>query len=254
MPQLKDLFVTYKGLVPKKKEEAKEEPNYSRWHNIISLLDRYKSPVQEEQPVEEPQAEEPQIEEIPVYQQPKSKYGKMADYSDSKKVFNTAFKFFSDKGLTFEQIAGLLGNLFAESSLNPRASNLSEKRAGYSGFGRGIAQWSNSRVQDFETYTGTKLENSTLDQQFNFIWYELQQRPELMRQLQYAETPEEAADLIYRGYENGSTAALATPDQLTETYSRAWENLEDYPTYNYYDQLSIRQKHARRALDLLYRE
>jgi hypothetical protein len=47
--------------------------------------------------------------------------------------------YFLNKGLTTEQASGIIGNLIAESNLDPAAINKAEKKKGYKGYGRGIA-------------------------------------------------------------------------------------------------------------------
>ena len=171
--------------------------------------------------------------------------------SSNDSAVKTAINYFVAKGLTPEQASGFVGNFLSESGLKTDAVNQDEKKKGYSGYGRGIAQWSNERVQEFERVIGKRIEDSSLSEQLDFVWYELEKRPELMRQLKLAKTSDESADLVHRGYENGSSNALATPEQLTRIYSRAWDRL-GYRKYNYQDDLRIRQDRARKTLNEYY--
>lgn len=161
----------------------------------------------------------------------------------------TAMSYFINQGLTPEQAAGFVGNFLTESGLRTSAVNKDEKNKGYSGYGRGIAQWSNSRINQFENYIGKNIEKSTLEEQLKFVWKEVEERPELMKQLRQATSSDQAADLVHRGYENGSRTALATPEQLTKIYSSAWAKL-GYSSYNYQKSLQRRQNDARRALNI----
>lgn len=164
----------------------------------------------------------------------------------------TMFKYFKDKGLSDYAIAGIIGNFMAESGLNPQAVNEGERKANYKGFGRGLAQWSNERVDNFRQLVGKEIEESTLLDQLDFVWFELQQRSNLLNQLQNATNATDAADLIYRGYENGSLDNLATPEQMNNTYKKAWRNLGIPREYDYNTETLIRQKRANKVLDDYY--
>lgn len=84
-----------------------------------------------------------------------------------------AMKYFMGKGLSPEQAAAVVGNLQQESGkdLNPSA-------VGDGGAAYGIAQWnkdgSPDRVANFERVTGTRLQDSTFEQQLDFVWYEME--------------------------------------------------------------------------------
>lgn len=75
----------------------------------------------------------------------------------------TAFLYFIQRGFTPEQTAGILGNFFQESSMNPKAENPSSGAYG-------LAQWLGSRKD--------KLMNrdnyDTVETQLRFVWFELQ--------------------------------------------------------------------------------
>ncbi len=79
---------------------------------------------------------------------------------------NPAFGYFVSRGWTPEQSAGIVGNLFGESRLNPRAT-------GDSGSAYGIAQWHPDRQSTFRRVIGTDIRNSTLEQQLSFVDWEL---------------------------------------------------------------------------------
>lgn len=247
---LKDLFVSYKALPTQKESITEPISKFSRLDRLRSIISSTQKENKEE--VKEENKEETQQEEVPKQktqqQTPSTRYTRMTSYIDNKNPVRTVMNFFINKGLTPEQASGFAGNFLSESDLNPAAINQAEKRKGYKGYGRGIAQWSNERVQQFRDYIGKNVEDASLDEQLNFVWHELEQRPELMRQLSSAKTAEEAADLIYRGYENGGTSALATPQQLTEIYGRAWSKL-GYRPYDYSKEVSVRQKKALQVLN-----
>ncbi len=76
---------------------------------------------------------------------------------------STVLNFFMNKGLSENQSRGILGNLMQESRGNHRAIN---KTSGATG----IAQWLGARKQRLQQRYGN---NSSLEQQLNFIWEEL---------------------------------------------------------------------------------
>lgn len=73
----------------------------------------------------------------------------------------TAYDFFVGRGLTSYQAAGIVGNLIAESNLNPTVEN---SIGAY-----GIAQWLGGRKTNLQQ----KANYDTLAVQLNFIWEEL---------------------------------------------------------------------------------
>ncbi len=84
-----------------------------------------------------------------------------------------AFNYFVSKGLSKEQAAGIVGNLQAESSIDPRSVQ------GGGGDGRGIAQWDKDdrwiNLQNFAS--GTNQDPLALETQLQFIWFELTGEP-----------------------------------------------------------------------------
>ena len=81
-----------------------------------------------------------------------------------------AYRYFIDNGFTPAQAAGLVGNLQAESGkdLNPAAFNPDDKgKPAY-----GIAQWRDTRADDFKAKYGIYPNEATLDQQLEFMMYE----------------------------------------------------------------------------------
>ena len=74
-----------------------------------------------------------------------------------------AMQYFINKGLAQHQAAGLVGNLFRESRLNPTATNASSGAYG-------IAQWLGDRKKNLFAKYG---KNPTLNQQLDYVWHEL---------------------------------------------------------------------------------
>lgn len=83
-----------------------------------------------------------------------------------------AFNYFVSKGLSKEQAAGIVGNLQAESSIDPRSVQPD-------GDGRGIAQWDKDdrwiNLQNFAR--GSGQDPLILETQLQFIWFELTGEP-----------------------------------------------------------------------------
>ena len=152
---------------------------------------------------------------------------------ESERNIQKVLDFFTSKGLTPEQAAGIAGVFHYESAgMNPEAINEYEKNKGYKGYGRGLAQWSNERPFDFakwhEKNYGEYLtpEYAGIDKQLEFAWHEMNQRPAFMKAIQAAKTVEEATDVTIRGYENGGSRKLATPADINghEGYQATGDN------------------------------
>lgn len=80
-----------------------------------------------------------------------------------------AMDFFTERGFTSQAAAGIVGNLLAESGINPKS-----KQYG-GGPGRGIAQWSvGERWQTYLKFAkNRKLDPASLDAQLRFIVHEM---------------------------------------------------------------------------------
>lgn len=113
-----------------------------------------------------------------------------------------AMSFFTQRGLTPAQAAGLVGNLQAESG-----ANLNPAAVGDGGRAMGIAQWHPDRRANFQRAVGKPFERSTFDDQLRFIWWEFNntERAAFAR-LRRARTAEEAAAIVDQYYERSSGA------------------------------------------------
>lgn len=131
--------------------------------------------------------------------------------------------FFIGKGLNACAVAGIMGNLKAESALNPQnLQNTYEKKLGmtdasytkavdngtYTNFvkdcaGYGLAQWTYwSRKQALLKYAqSVKKSIGDLDMQLEFMWKELQSYTSVMKVLKSATSIRQASDAILTGYE-----------------------------------------------------
>lgn len=139
---------------------------------------------------------------------------------DTAKVI---WDFFIGKGLNAFAVAGIMGNLKAESALNPKnLQQTYEKKLGftddsyttavdngsYDNFvndsaGYGLAQWTYwSRKQALLEYArSVKKSIGDLSMQLDFMWKELQGYTSVMKVLKSATSVREASDAILTGYE-----------------------------------------------------
>jgi len=69
--------------------------------------------------------------------------------------------------LTHEQAAGILGNIYQESSMKPYASN------NINGGHYGLVQWDGGRQQDFRAWAGKDIHGSSMEEQLSFMMYEM---------------------------------------------------------------------------------
>ena len=121
-------------------------------------------------------------------------------------------KFMQEKGLSREDAAniaaGIVGNLQAESG-----ADLDTGAIGDGGAAWGIAQWHKPRRDDFERVFGIPFEQSTFQQQLDFIWWELQNtQQEAMNLLLGASSSSEAAIIFDQKYER--SAGLSTQERV----------------------------------------
>ncbi len=78
-----------------------------------------------------------------------------------------AMVFLTRSGWTSMQAAAIVGNLTAESYLNPRTPR------GDDGTAMGLAQWRNERLKKFTEIIGKHCETASLEEQLRFVDWEL---------------------------------------------------------------------------------
>lgn len=107
-----------------------------------------------------------------------------------------AMRFFTGKGWTKEQAAGLVANLGAESGLN-------EKIVGDGGKAYGIAQWHPDRQAAFSAKYGKDIRQSTYQEQLEFVHHELTQGREQAagKLLRLAQTGGQSGSVVSKYYE-----------------------------------------------------
>ena len=135
----------------------------------------------------------------------------------------TIWKYLKNKGLNDYAVAGLMGNLYAESGLNPKnLQNSANKRLGlsddeytaavdngtYKNFtsdkaGYGLAQWTYSaRKKNLAAFVRAKgCSIGDLAVQLEFLWEELCGYKGVMESLKTAKSVREASDAVLLGYE-----------------------------------------------------
>lgn len=118
----------------------------------------------------------------------------------SEKVKDSRIKQYVDKlhamapALSSSAIAGIVANLFQESSLQPTLPG--------PGGHFGLAQWSKAYQAQFQKMYGSPLWRAGADQQLQFLLATMQQNPELWRQMTNPSiTAHQAAMAMYSGYE-----------------------------------------------------
>lgn len=111
----------------------------------------------------------------------------------------TAFNFFTDRGYTPEQAAGIVGNLMQESGPNLKIDIIGDNGKSF-----GIAQWQKDRRTELGKFANKRPEDTTLDEQLRFIEKELNTVPEFQKvrdRLKQARTSDDAAEIFMSGYE-----------------------------------------------------
>ena len=107
-----------------------------------------------------------------------------------------AMAFFQSAGWSKDQAAGIVANLHAESGLNANA-------VGDHGDAYGVAQWHPDRQKNFEKWAGKPIRDASLQEQFEFVNYELTAGAERKAgaMLAAAQNASQAANIVSRYYE-----------------------------------------------------
>lgn len=107
-----------------------------------------------------------------------------------------AMEFFTGQGWSRAQAAGIVGNLWSE-------SRVKHDQAQYGGGpGYGIAQWEGPRQADFAQWAGHDIRDSTMQEQLEFIQYELTNTESAVgNALRNATTADQAARIVMTRYE-----------------------------------------------------
>lgn len=136
---------------------------------------------------------------------------RISDEEKKSRVLTAMNYFMKTEGLTAEQAAGLVGNLYHESmGLNHKAFPHDKNgkplvdSKGRATTAYGLAQWTESsgRQAEFKKKFGHSIRNSTFDEQLRFISHELETTHSTAKKLlKNAKTVKEAADIAFGYYE-----------------------------------------------------
>lgn len=124
--------------------------------------------------------------------------------------------FFLSKGLSKEAVAGIMGNLYAESGFNTSIY-------GDKGTSAGIAQWHAGRLTNLKKFGGDKWKD--LDIQLNYLWNELNgPYSKTLQALRNAKTAGEASHAFgygferFKGFENPNHPTYIKRAQLSNKF------------------------------------
>lgn len=162
--------------------------------------------------------------------------------------------FLTGKGLSEVSAAGLMGNLYAESRLNPcNLQNSFEKKLGlsdqqytsgvdngtYTNFvkdsaGYGLAQWTFwTRKQNLLNYARSQNKSiGDLQMQLEFLWSELKGYKAVMEALENAQSVFQASNAVLLGYEKPADQGAAVQKKRAE-YGQTFMNLYGHPDTGY---------------------
>lgn len=158
----------------------------------------------------------------------------------------TIWKFLSNKGLNDFAVAGIMGNLYAESGLQPNnLQNSFEKKLGHTdasytaavdngtytnfakdGAGYGIAQWTyHTRKQGLLDYARKcKKSIADINVQLEYLWQEMSSGSykNMMKVLQNAKSVREASDAFLKDFERPASAGLESTKATRAKYGQEY--------------------------------
>lgn len=179
---------------------------------------------------------------------------------NDKSAATRAMKYLiSMTGMSPEAASGVVGVFMAESGLKPGKHNESEKERFGNRGGRGLGQWTDvgtnpagQRRTQYELFLNGRT--PTLETDLDFFIADLENRPKVKGVLLNPNTTvEDAVDAMHRGYENGTSKAFASKEQMGYTYNKAWEaDPKITRKYDFNDEAKKRLRLARQAYDSYY--
>lgn len=129
--------------------------------------------------------------------------------------------YFRKLGWEPHTIYGLAANIYAETTFRPNLT-------GDGGHAYGLCQWHGDRQAKFEEVFGIKMVNATVDQQFEFVHWEMfhPKSPErgVGLRLRNAKSAKEAAAIISKYYERPRKDESATRGAFAEALFNRYEN------------------------------
>lgn len=149
-------------------------------------------------------------------------------------------KFFMDpaRGLTLAQSTGILGNLMAESTLDPAiiqgGGKANPNYKPVSGVGFGLAQWTfPARQQPLVDYINANVPTKDItdfDGQVNFIWHELTTtHSNALRKLKETSTPLDATVSFHTYYEGSADSPAKVQQVRGANAQKVYDQYKDAP-------------------------
>lgn len=150
-------------------------------------------------------------------------------------VANKIWIYFLNKGLSEYGVAGLMGNLYAESGLSPTnlqnsyekklkmtdteytaaVDNCSYKNFVNDGAGYGLAQWTfwslKERMLDYAKSVGKSI--GDLDMQLDFLYLELTRNKHILTVLENATSVRQASDVMLLQYERPADQSVSVQEK-----------------------------------------
>ena len=220
---------------------AKSCPGDWLYKRLGKLADAVTDKLQEsEKPVQKAEEEKPNTEAASL----------INNEEDTREA--QIWKFLANKGLNHYAIAGLMGNLYAESALRPNnlqnsfegklgmsdkgyttaVNNGSYKNFAHDGAGYGLAQWTwYTRKQNLLNYA--KAQGKSIDDlqmQLEFLWQELQGYHRSMAALTAGKSIKAVSDAILTDFEKPADQSNSVKNRRAdfgkEIYDRQTENAE----------------------------
>lgn len=141
---------------------------------------------------------------------------------DANETAKTIINYLKDNlGLTDEQAAGVVGNLYVESG------NFNLSASGDNGTSFGLAQWHNERKEALFKHAGTRT--PSLEQQLSFLAHELRTtESNALKKLKESTTVEESSMAFAKYFERPATG----PDGLPLHFRKRWGYAEEFYTLN----------------------
>lgn len=125
-----------------------------------------------------------------------SEVSNLGQTSADQARIDQAMTFFMEQGWTREQAAGIVGNLWAESQVRH------DQAQHGGGPGYGLAQWEGPRQASFQQWAGHDIHDSTMQEQLEFIQWELNNTEQAAgNALRDATTADQAARIVMTRYE-----------------------------------------------------
>ncbi len=115
---------------------------------------------------------------------------------EASTLMRESYDFLKNKGLSEEQISGILANEYQESRCNPRANN--------NNISFGIFQWKPDRIEKIKKATGIDIHTANHIDQLNALWWEMTEDPyekKVYSLLKETKTPAEAASVFVTEFE-----------------------------------------------------